>query len=193
MSDTVRLNPEDNVVTALRPLEAGVTVEGAATLSLIPRGHKIAARAISKGEPIRKYGQIIGYAAEDLAPGRHLHVDEIEFRNTRQTYEFGTDLRPADRAATPDTFLGYRRPSGKSGTRNHIAILSSVNCSATAAQRIAAHFTPEALARFPNVDGVTADGVIVAVAQHDVAGDHAAAAIIAVGVTAQIDESVDEA
>ncbi|MEM6440264.1 MAG: altronate dehydratase family protein [Pseudomonadota bacterium] len=156
MSQTVRLSPDDNVVTALRPLEAGVDVEGAETLSLIPRGHKIACRPIAKGEPIRKYGQIIGYAAEDLAPGRHLHTDEIEFRNTQQEYEFGTDLRPVQKVATPDTFMGYRRPSGKSGTRNHIAILSSVNCSATAAQRIAAHFTPEILADYPNVDGVTA-------------------------------------
>jgi altronate hydrolase len=51
---------------------------------------------------------------------------------------------------------GFRRPSGRVGTRNFIAVLTSVNCSATAARMIADHFTPEVLAAYPNVDGVAA-------------------------------------
>jgi len=143
------------VVTALRPLEAGAEVEGVAAREIIPRGHKIATRAIPAGAPVRKYGQIIGYAARDILPGEHVHVDEVEFRATEAEYEFATDLRPPPEVE-PASFMGYRRESGLVGTRNHIAILSSVNCSATAARMIADAFGPEELAACPNVDGVSA-------------------------------------
>ena len=134
MSATVRLDPADNVVSAVKPLEVGAEAEpGVAATALIPRGHKIATQAIAKGEVIRKYAQIIGYAAADIGPGDHVHSHNVEFRNTDVDYEFSTDLRPVAPAATPDTFMGFRRPSGKVGTRNYVAVLTSVNCSATAA------------------------------------------------------------
>ena len=156
--DTVRLDKSDNVVTATRALEAGVAVEDTTTRTLIPSGHKIATRDIAAGEAVRKYAQIIGYAAGDIVAGDHVHTQNVEFRNTEAEYEFSTDLR----AVTPvpedqrDTFMGYRRENGAVGTRNYIAIVTSVNYSATAARQIAAHFTPELLADFPNVDGVVA-------------------------------------
>ena len=156
MADTVRLDPADNVVTAIRPLEVGADVEGAKALALIPRGHKVATAPIAKGAVVRKYSQVIGYAAEDIAAGAHVHTHNVEFRATEVAYEFSTDLRPAAPAAKIDTFMGYRRKSGRVGTRNYIAILTSVNCSATAARKIAAAFGPEEMARYPNVDGVVA-------------------------------------
>ncbi len=158
MSNTVRLDPSDNVVTAVRALEAGSEVEGCNTSTLIPRGHKIATSAISAGEPIRKYAQIIGYAAAEIQPGDHVHTQNVEFRNTDVDYEFGTDLRAVEPVAEQerDTFMGYRRANSRAGTRNYIAIITSVNCSATAARKIAAAFGPEELADYPNVDGVAA-------------------------------------
>ncbi|MEX0370299.1 MAG: UxaA family hydrolase [Tateyamaria sp.] len=151
----IRLDPSDTVVTATRALEAGVGIEDVQTTGLIPSGHKIAMQALSKGDAIRKYAQIIGYAAQDIAPGDHVHTHNVEFRGTDVAYEFATNLRPVAEA-TPDTFMGYRRENGQVGTRNYIAIVTSVNCSATAARMIAAHFTPERLADYPNVDGVVA-------------------------------------
>ena len=157
MSATVRLDPADNVVSALRPLEVGAEVEpGVAARALIPRGHKVATAPVARGEVVRKYAQVIGYAAEDIAPGDHVHTHNVEFRNTSVDYEFSTDLRPVPRAETPDTFLGYRRASGRVGTRNYIAVLTSVNCSATAARKIASAFGPEEMAAYPHVDGVVA-------------------------------------
>jgi len=153
---SVRLHESDNVVTVVRALETGVQVEGVTTLGLIPRGHKVATRRIAKGEPIRKYAQIIGYASGDIEPGEHVHTHNVEFRNTQMEYEFSTDLRPAPAPATRDTFMGYRRANGKVGTRNFIAIITSVNCSATAARMIASAFGPEERAQYPNVDGVVA-------------------------------------
>lgn len=149
---TVRLSAEDNVVTAISPLAVG----DAGASALIPRGHKMSAVAIPKGAPVIKYAQVIGYAAEDIAQGAHVHTHNLEFRNVDTDYEFSTNLRPVAPAETRDTFMGYRRASGRVGTRNYIAVLTSVNCSATAARKIAAHFTDERLAEYPNVDGVVA-------------------------------------
>ncbi|WP_420394121.1 UxaA family hydrolase [Acuticoccus sp.] len=152
----VRLDPVDDVVTVTRPLEAGATVEGVATGSLIPRGHKVATRDVAAGNQVRKYAQVIGTAKRDIAAGEHVHDHNLAFVATAGTYRFGTNLRPAAKPAREDTFAGYRRASGAVGTRNYIALLTSVNCSATAAHKIADHFTPERLAAYPNVDGVVA-------------------------------------
>ena len=158
MNDFVRLDPADNVVTALRPLEAGAAIEDIATTALIARGHKIATRAIPTGGVVTKYNQVIGYASADIAPGDHVHTHNVEFRGTDVEYEFGTDIRPVAMVpeAERDTFMGYRRKDGRVGTRNYIAVISSVNCSATACRMIADAFTPEKLAAYPNVDGVAA-------------------------------------
>ena len=115
MNKTVRLSDADNVVTAVTPLEIGQ--EGAR--QLIPRGHKMATQAIPQGAPVIKYAQVIGYAAEDIAPGAHVHTHNLEFRNVDTEYEYATNIRPAAPAATPDSFMGYRRATGRVGTRNY--------------------------------------------------------------------------
>jgi len=155
---SVRLDPADNVVTAIRPLAAGASAEGVTTTALIPRGHKIATAAIASGAPVLKYAQVIGYAAADIGPGDHVHTHNLAFRNTEHAYQFSTDLRPVTPVAEDarDSFMGYRRANGRAGTRNHIVVLTSVNCSATAARQIAAAFGPDEMAAFPNIDGVTA-------------------------------------
>ena len=156
MNTTVRLDARDNVITAVKLLEVGEVADGISSNQIIPRGHKMATAAIAKGDPVYKYAQIIGYAHEDIAKGDHVHTHNLDFRAVDQDYEFATDLRPIEPATKQDTFMGYRRSNGKVGTRNYIAILTSVNCSATAARMIAAHFTPDLLAAYPNVDGVAA-------------------------------------
>ena len=158
MSMTIRLDPADNVVTATRTLEAGTAVDDVVTTAIIPRNHKLASREIKAGEAVRKYAQVIGYATEVIVAGGHVHTHNVEFRNTEEDYEISTDLRPAVPVAEAarDSFMGYRRENGRVGTRNYIGILTSVNCSATAARMIASAFGPEEMARYPNVDGVVA-------------------------------------
>jgi len=156
--DTVRLDAADNVVTATRALQVGVPIEDIETKALIPTGHKISTQMIAQGEAVRKYAQIIGYASADIEAGAHVHTHNVAFRNTDTEYEYATDLRPVTPVAPDqrDSFMGYRRANGSVGTRNYIAIVTSVNCSATAARMIASHFTPDILADYPNVDGVVA-------------------------------------
>ena len=93
MTDFIRLDTADNVITATAPLEAGAALEKVVTTGLVPRSHKVAAELISAGDAIRKYAQIIGYASEDIPAGAHVHTHNVEFRNVEGAYEFGTDLR----------------------------------------------------------------------------------------------------
>ena len=158
MKNFIRLDNSDNVVTVTAALDSGMAVEQVTTAGLVPRSHKIATAIIKQGEAVRKYAQIIGYASTDIEPGEHVHTHNVEFRNVKGEYKFSTDLRHPNFVAETerDTFMGYRRPNGSVGTRNYIGILTSVNCSATAARMIAEAFGPEELANYPNVDGVVA-------------------------------------
>ena len=152
MSNLIKLNKIDNVAMARKHLNLGE--EGAVTV--IPKGHKIALCDIAKGQPVIKYAQIIGYASEAISSGSHVHTENLEFRSVKKNYKYGTQLSNVYQKMDDATFLGFQRPNGKVGTRNTIAILTSVNCSATAARLIAEHFDEEALSKFPNVDYVTA-------------------------------------
>ncbi len=156
MTASIRLNPADNVVIASRPLEVGETVEGTAVKRLIPRGHKIATETIPAGAAVTKYAQVIGYAMQEIAAGEHVHEHNLAFRNTDHDYEFCVDARHPAPPQQERSFQGFRRASGRVGTRNYIGVLTSVNCSATAARMIADAFGPEELAAYPNVDGVAA-------------------------------------
>lgn len=154
--DAIRLDPIDTVVVARANTPAGAALEGVTLRDAVPAGHKVATVDMPKGTPVRKFAQVIGYAAVDIQAGDHVHTHNIEFRNVDGDYAFGTNLRPVAPPKRQDTFQGYLRANGSVGTRNYIAIVTSVNCSATAARMIADHFTPERLAAFPNVDGVAA-------------------------------------
>lgn len=154
------LNPADDVMIALRELSKGENVNNLELLNPVPLGHKIALRAVPAGQPVRRYGQIIGFATKDIAAGQHVHLHNLEFREFDKDYRFSQDYVPTPMADRPDTFMGIVRPDGQVATRNYIGILTSVNCSATVAHAIADQFRrdihPEALAAYPNVDGVVA-------------------------------------
>ncbi len=157
---SLRLHDSDNVRVALRPIAAGeILVPGLTAVSDIPMGHKVASAEIAEGVEIRKYGQVIGFAGQPIAAGEHVHTQNCTYRGDfERSHEpcagaTPTDFVPAEERAQ---FRGFRRPGGGVGTRNYIAVISTVNCSATVSRMIAGHFTPEKLADYPNVDGVTA-------------------------------------
>ncbi len=151
---SLRAHAADSVGIALVDLAAGEEVEGTKLNEPIPAGHKFALRKIAAGEAVFKLGHAIGAANADIAPGSLVHSHNLAFAGSADRSTISADIRaPAPRDAY---FQGYVRADGRVGTRNFIGILTSVNCSATVAKRIAAHFTPERLAAFPNVDGVIA-------------------------------------
>ncbi|MEO0798588.1 MAG: altronate dehydratase family protein [Pseudomonadota bacterium] len=156
---TLHLNPNDNVVVAVDGLPPGSQAHGIAVTGRVLRGHKMALRPIAEGEPIIKFGQIIGFAAEAIQPGDHVHTHNCAYAEFERDYAFGKDAR--DEPRIPDaeraTFEGYRRANGKVGTRNYIGILTSVNCSASAARFMADEINRSGiLDDYPNVDGVAA-------------------------------------
>lgn len=160
MRDVVLLHPFDTVCVAARDLSAGVAVElSAGRLQLledVKQGHKIARTRIQAGEPLLKWGQTIGYATRPIEPGQWVHSHNMAIGMRGREYEKSTAVPADPTPLTGYTFQGYRRPDGRAGTRNYIAILSNVNCSAAVARRVAAQFTAERLRDFPNVSGVVA-------------------------------------
>lgn len=154
---TLRLHANDNIIVAVDGLMAGSTVDGVVTEARIPRGHKMATIKIEKGQPIIKFGQIIGFADEEIAPGQHVHTQNCAYAEFDRDYAFSQGAKeelvlPVEKRAT---FEGYRRKNGKVGTRNYIAILTSVNCSASVARFMAEAVNRSGiLEQYPNVDGV---------------------------------------
>ena len=159
----IRLHSQDDVLIARSQLVGGTTAEGVVVKGLIPAGHKIATHAIAAGEPVRRYNQIIGFASKAIAAGEHVHTHNLDMGANKgdfaRDYAFGDDVKP-EPPKKEASFMGIKREDGRVATRNYIGILSSVNCSATAARAIADHFSrmtnPAALKKFPNVDGVVA-------------------------------------
>lgn len=160
--NALRLHRDDDVLIARSQLLPGTSIAGESCVvsGLIPPGHKIAARRIEAGAPVRRYGQIIGFASRAIQAGEHVHTHNLTMADFERDYAFCEDARPTAPAAETRTFDGIVRADGRVATRNYIGILTSVNCSATVARAIADHFRrdihPEALAAYPNVDGVVA-------------------------------------
>ena len=153
---TRKLNARHDVAVAIRDIPEGFQfAEGMATIERIPAGHKLALRRICVGEPVVKYGQIIGAATQEIAPGAHVHVHNLGMGTHKQDYAFGMGVEPLPPAPGEATFQGFHRPSGRVGTRNYIGILTTVNCSGSVARFVAEEAARRCLLdAFPNVDGV---------------------------------------
>src|SRR5579871_6778279 len=153
---TIRLNAADNVVVARADILPGTEIpgEGVTARAHVPAGHKLATAAAAVGEPVRKYNQIIGFATAAIAAGDHVHTHNVAMGN----FAFCADAKPTQFVPEKDraTFEGIVRADGRVATRNYLGVLTTVNCSATAARFIADQFRGGALAGFPNVDGVVA-------------------------------------
>ena len=156
----IRLNPLDNVLIARQVLPEGLHLDAEAVTvrQSIPSGHKVASQRVEQGEALRRYGQIIGFASQPIEAGEHVHVHNVEMGDFARDYAFGEDAHSVP--AREAFFEGIVRADGRVATRNYVGILTSVNCSATVARAVADHFRrdihPEALADYPNVDGVVA-------------------------------------
>jgi altronate hydrolase len=155
----VQLRPEDNVAIATRTLPEGQSIapngHSVTLAERIALGHKIALEKIPQGDPIRKYGQIIGFASRDIAPGAWVHTHNVSADAFARDYAFCTEVPPPPAAVTPRTWMGYDRGDGRYGTRNYVAIISTVNCSVSTNKYIAERFKySDLLKAYPNIDGV---------------------------------------
>jgi altronate dehydratase len=159
MQQALLMNNADNVMLAVADLPAGVTVNVGETAVVlgedIPSGHKFAREAIAAGELIIKYGQPVGRATSGIAQGGHVHVHNVESlrgrgdleQDSRSPKDLGSLSAPIKSFGSPSdlrgldladfTFMGYRRGNGRVGVRNHVMVLSAVQCANGVVRRIA--------------------------------------------------------
>ena len=157
MYNLIILNKNDNVAVASMSIPANKKI----TLKLysknyIPFGHKIALSNIKKSDFIYKYGQIIGIASKDIFEGEHVHSHNLEFIEFERKVENKIKIKNKNIFFQKDNFFfdGFKRKGGKSGTRNYIGLLSTVNCSATVVKKISDSINGNtALKKYHNIDG----------------------------------------
>jgi altronate hydrolase len=154
----IRLHAADDVVIAINPIESGTWLEGVGirTTNPIPAGHKVAVRAIAPGEPVKRYDQVIGFAAKPIGIGEHVHVHNLALHDFARDYAFCADRKPSVATEKEASFKGIVRASGRVATRNYVGIISTVNCSATVSKKIAEIVNHQVLPAYPNVDGAVA-------------------------------------
>ncbi|HEU5022305.1 MAG TPA: UxaA family hydrolase, partial [Bryobacteraceae bacterium] len=157
----IRVNGRDNVGIIVHPegVAAGVQLPGGLTArEKIPQSHKAALRDIDAGEPILRYGQIIGHANRAIAAGSWVREELIDMPAPPPLDQL--PLSTAVPAAAPPlegyTFEGYRNPDGSVGTRNILGIATTVQCVAPTVEYAARRIREQLLPRFPNVDDVVA-------------------------------------
>lgn len=133
MQGIVKINQNDNVAVALRPLNKGEVLQAAETavtlMEDIPQGHKFALREIKSGEEVVKYGFRIGFAKEDIQPGQWVHVHNVKTAlGDVLTYDYEPEGHQDVEPTEHTYFEGYRRTDGKAGIRNEIWIIPTVGC-----------------------------------------------------------------
>ena len=156
---SLRLDPKDNVATAIDQIEAGNVSSGVTARARVPKGHKMALVAIPEGSPVRKFGQIIGFAKSAIVPGDWVHEHNTGMGELTHDYAFAQEAKdePVLPVGQRATFEGYRRTNGKVGTRNYVGVLTSVNCSTTVAGFIVKEIERSGILNdYPNIDGIIA-------------------------------------
>jgi altronate hydrolase len=156
----LRLHPDDNVLIATRMVAAGTPLpggaEGVVTGDVIDLGHKVAVRGIRAGEAVRKFGQMIGYAARDVAAGEWVHSHNLTAGELSLDYAYASEVPVDPEPIGGRTFEGYRRADGRAATRNYVAVITTVNCAASTAKYIAARLDRTIADEFEHVDGIVA-------------------------------------
>ena len=158
LSHILQLHPNDNIAIAkIHLAPQSIVSEQTVTLEEIPAAHKVALENIFQGDAILRYGQIIGFATQDIKAGEHVHVHNLAMADFDRDYAFGENVIPVITAPQSRTFLGIKRADGRVATRNYVGVISTVNCSATVVKKVAQYFDrPEMMDKYPNVDGVVA-------------------------------------
>ena len=109
----IRLHPDDGVLIARASLPPGTIVaDGVTTRDRIPACHKVAIRPIAIGEPIRRYGQIIGFATAPIPPGQHVHTHNCGMGDFAKDYAFCADVTPTPTSISPRALTAFAARTG---------------------------------------------------------------------------------
>jgi galactarate dehydratase len=158
----IRMHPEDNVAIVANEggLAAGsVFDDGLQLVERVPQGHKLALVPLPAGTPVRRYGVVIGTAQRNIPAGAWVHERLLALPAARalQGLPVGTQqhrLPAADADLAGRSFLGYRNADGTVGTRNILAVTTTVQCVSGVVEHAVRRIKAELLPRYPNVDDV---------------------------------------
>ncbi|MBP6899337.1 MAG: galactarate dehydratase [Burkholderiaceae bacterium] len=159
----IRMHDDDNVAVVANEggLPAGTATDphwpgGPVLVDKVPQGHKVALQDIAAGTPVRRYGVSIGTAREAIAAGRWVHERLLDMPPARgfDDLPLCTAPRPGHAALTGYSFQGYRNADGSVGTRNLLAITTTVQCVAGVVAQAVERIRTQLLPQYPNVDGV---------------------------------------
>lgn len=158
---TICMHPNDNVAIVVNDggLAAGTRLaDGLLLREHVPQGHKVALADLLEGEAVVRYDVAIGYALRPIPAGSWVAETLLAMPAAR-----GLDALPVSTrvgAALPPlegfTFEGYRNPDGSVGTRNILAITTTVQCVAGVVEHAVRRIKAELLPTYPNVDDVVA-------------------------------------
>ena len=156
---TIRMHDLDNVAIVANDggLPAGTVLDGGLGLKeAVPQGHKVALVDLPAGTPVLRYNVSIGLAAKDLPAGSWVHERVLQMPEARELTGLPMATRPAPALPPLEgyTFEGYRNADGSVGTRNILAITTTVQCVAGVVDFAVQRIKAELLPRYPNVDDV---------------------------------------
>jgi galactarate dehydratase len=156
---TIQINQRDNVAIVVDPggLKCGALLDnGIRLISDVPQGHKAALVHLAAGEPIIRYGEVIGYATADIARGQWVHEGLVRLPEPPRLSDIPLSPCPAQALEPLDgySFEGYRNPDGSVGIRNILGISTSVQCVAGVANVVLGQIKQKLLPKYPNVDDV---------------------------------------
>ncbi|MFO1398553.1 MAG: galactarate dehydratase [Burkholderiales bacterium] len=157
----IRMHDADNVAIVANDggLPAGTVLDGGLTLrERVPQAHKVALVDFAAGDPVRRYDVTIGYALGPIARGSWVHEGLLSLPEARRLEGLPIATRAVAGGAplTGYTFEGYRNPDGTVGTRNVLAITTTVQCVAGVVDYAVRQIRERLLPRYPNVDDVVA-------------------------------------
>jgi galactarate dehydratase len=155
----IRMHPADNVAIVVNDFgaPAGAKLLSGPTLhEYVPQGHKVALVDIAHGAPVRRYNVVIGYAAQALPAGSWVNEQRLLMPTppALEGLPIATNNAPLAPALEGYTFEGYRNPDGSVGTRNILAITTTVQCVSGVVEHAVGRIRAELLPRYPNVDDV---------------------------------------
>ncbi|MEI7975628.1 MAG: galactarate dehydratase [Betaproteobacteria bacterium] len=160
----IAMHEADNVAIVVNAggLKAGAKVRkhpGAPLVTLVnavPQGHKLALTAIEAGQPVTRYNVTIGFAKQNIEAGSWVHERLLELPSARNfiNLPMATANAPSAEALEGFTFEGYRNSDGSVGTRNILAVTTTVQCVAGVVDLAVQKIKQDLLPLYPNVDDV---------------------------------------
>lgn len=157
----IAMHPADNVAIVVNDFglpEGARIADGPVLRERVPQGHKVAMEDIPEGGEVRRYNVVIGWAAEDLPAGSWINEMRLRMPTAPELDDLPKATRGADfgPALAGYSFMGYRNADGSVGTRNLLAVTTTVQCVSGVVDHAVRRIRQELLPKYPNVDGVVA-------------------------------------